>query len=125
MPTIHQPIPKWILIISALIALLEIIVSFTLLFSPEFLSDTVDLNARGIDYILYMWAARQFALGVIFAWATIKRSIPMLSLCYIFLVVIMIGDVLIGIYQKNNSMIISAVIMCLISIALIYRINKK
>jgi len=121
----QQSLPKWILIVSGLFALLEIGVSFSICFSPESVLETVDFSAKGVDYLAYMWASRQFALGFIFAFATFKRSAPMLTIAYIFFFVMFAGDLLIGISQKENSLIISAVVMCIISSALIFAINRK
>ncbi|NBA86028.1 hypothetical protein GVN16_09665 [Emticicia sp. CRIBPO] len=121
----QQSLPKWILIVSGLFALLEIGVSFSICFSPESVLETVDFSAKGVDYLAYMWASRQFALGFIFAFATFKRSAPMLTIAYVFFLVMFIGDLLIGISQKENSLIISAVVMCIISSALIFAINRK
>ena len=118
-------LPKWILIVSALFALMELMVSLSLCFSPQSVLETVDLNAKGVDYVIYMWAARQFALGFIFAFATFKKSTPMLTLAYIFFLVMFIGDLIIGILQKENSLIISALVMIVISSALIFAINKR
>ena len=87
--------------------------------------ETVDLNAKGVDYLIYMYAARQFALGFIFGFATYKKSIPMLLIAYIFFLVMFIGDFLIGISQQENSLIISAVVMCIIASTLIYILNKR
>jgi len=121
----QQSPPKWILIVSGLFALLEFWVSFSLCFSPQSVLDTVDLNAKGVDYVIYMWAGRQFALGFIFAFATLKKSIPMLTLAYVFFLVMFVGDFFVGISQKENTLIISAVVMCIISSALIFAINNK
>jgi hypothetical protein len=121
----QRSLPKWILIVSALFALMEIMVSASLCFSPQSVLETVDLSAKGVEYVVYMWAARQFALGFIFAFATAKRSAPMLTIAYIFFLVMFVGDLFIGILQKENSLIISAIIMCAISAALIFAINKK
>ncbi|MGZ8538042.1 MAG: hypothetical protein ACXWV9_07240, partial [Flavisolibacter sp.] len=87
--------------------------------------DRVDLNAKGVDYLIYMWAARQFALGFILGFATIKRSVPMLTIAYIFFLVMMVGDLIIGISHKNNSLIIGALVMCIISSAIIFAINRR
>ena len=95
-------LPKWILIVSALFALLELMVSLLLCFAPESVVETVDLNAKGVDYLIYMWAARQFALGFIFGFATFKKSIPMLTIAYIFFLVMFVGDFFVGISQKEN-----------------------
>ena len=100
-------------------------VSVSLCVSPQSVLETVDLNAKGVDYVIYMWAARQFALGFIFAFATFKRSIPMLTIAYIFFLVMFVGDFFIGISQKENPLIISALVMCIISSALLFAINKS
>jgi hypothetical protein len=121
----QNSLPKWILIVSGLFALLEIGVSISLCLSPESVLETVDLNAKGVDYLIYMWAARQFALGVIFGFATFKKSVPMLTLAYIFFLVMFVGDFFIGISQKENSLIISALVMCIVSAVLIFVINKR
>ena len=121
----QKTLPKWILIVSGLFALMEIGVSLSLFFSPQSVADKIDLNAKGVDFLMYMWATRQFALGFIFAFATIKKSSQMLTLAYIFFLVMFIGDLIVGVLLKDNSLIISAVVMCLIASALIYFINKK
>ena len=48
-------LPKWILIVSGLFSLLELMVSLLLCFSPQSVLETVDLNAKGVDYLIYMW----------------------------------------------------------------------
>ena len=121
----QNSIPNWILIVSGVLAFLELIVSIGLCISPKSVLETVDFTAKGVDYLIYMWAVRQFALGFILSFATIKRSIPMLTIAYIFFLVMMIGDLFIGISQKENSLIVSAFIMSIIISALIFAINKK
>jgi hypothetical protein len=118
-------LPKWILIVSGLFALMELGVSLYLCISPESMADNVDVNAKGVDMLIYMVAARQFALGVIIAVATYKRSVPMLTLAYIFLLVMFVGDLLLGIAKNNSSVIITAIVMCAISGALLYAIIKR
>ena len=121
----QKSLPTWILIVSGIIAVLELGVSISLCVSPQSVLDTVDLNAKGVDYVIYMWAARQFALGFIFAFATFKKSAPMLTITYIFFLVMYVGDFLIGISQKENSLIIGALVMCAVSSALIFAINRR
>ena len=121
----QKSLPKWILIVSGLIALLEIMVSIALFFSPESVLETVDLNAKGVNYLIQMWASRQFALGFIFAFAAFKRSIPMLTLAYIFFLIMFVGDFFTGISQKENSLILAALVMCVISSAMIFAINRR
>ena len=121
----QKSFPKWILIVSGLFALMEIGVSLILCFLPQSFAETVDLSAKGVYYLLYMWAARQFALGIIFAYSTIKKSVPMLKISYIFLLVMFIGDLIIGFLLKENSLIISAIVMCIISSVMLFEINKR
>lgn len=121
----QKSVPTWILIVSGLFAFMELMVSLALCFSPQSVLETVDLNAKGVDYVVYMWAARQFALGFIFAFATLKRSAPMLTLAYVFFLVMFVGDFFIGILQKENSLIISALVMCIISSALLFALHKR
>ncbi len=120
-----KSIPTWILVVSGLFALFEILVSFLICFSPQSVLESVDLTAKGVDYVMYMWAARQFALGFIFGFATFKKSIPMLTIAYIFFLVMFAGDLLIGISQKENSLIMSAIAMCIISSAMLFAINRR
>jgi uncharacterized membrane protein len=123
----EQPrsIPLWILIVSGLFAVMEILVSFLICFSPQSVLENVDLTAKGVDYLMYMWASRQFALGFIFALATFRKSIPMLTIAYVFFLVMFVGDLLIGISQEENSLIMSAIVMCIVSVAMLFAINKR
>lgn len=121
----QKSLPKWILIVSGLFALLGLMVSSSLCFSPQSVLHTVDLNAKGVDYLIYMWAARQFAVGFIFGFATLKKSIPMLTIAYIFFLVMNIGDFFIGISQHDSSLYIGALVMCIISSTMIFVIDKR
>ena len=121
----QRSLPNWILIVSGIFALMELMVSVALCVAPQTVVEKVDLHANGVEFIIYMWAARQFALGVIFAFATFKRSIPMLTIAYVFFLVMFIGDLVIGIVQRNNALIISSLVMCVISGVLLAAINRK
>jgi hypothetical protein len=125
MTEVQNSLPKWILIVSGFFALIEIMVSIALCLSPESVLETVDLKAKGVDYLIYMWATRQFALGFIFGFATLKKSIPMLTIAYLFFLIMFIGDFFIGVLQKENSLIISALVMCIISSGLLFFLNKR
>ena len=50
----QKSLPKWILIVSGLFALMELMVSVAICFSPQSVLETVDLNAKGVDYLIYM-----------------------------------------------------------------------
>ena len=125
MTVVQKSIPIWILIVSGFFSLMEIVVSIFMCISPQFMLENVDLSAKGVNYVIQMWAARQFALGVIFAFATFKKSVPMLTIAYIFFFVMFIGDFAIGILQKEYSFIFAPLSMCVISVATIGILNKK
>jgi len=125
MSEVKKTLPTWILVVSALFAIMEIMVSFAIYFSPLSVVETADLSANGVQFLFYMWSVRQFALGIILGFATIKRSIPMLTIAYIFLLVMFAGDGLTGVLQKDNSLIIAALVMCIISVAMLFGLNKK
>lgn len=124
-PEKQKKLPKWILIVSGLFACMEIMVSLSLFISPQLVIDRVDLNATGVDYLIYMWAARQLALGMIFGFATFKKSISMLTITYIFFLVMFLGDLFVGIVKKENPLIISAIVMSIVSGLLLFALNKK
>jgi hypothetical protein len=48
----QKSLPKWVLIVSGLFALLELMVSVSLCLSPQSVVDTVDLSAKGVYYII-------------------------------------------------------------------------
>src|SRR5690242_260461 len=96
-----KPLPTWILIVSGFFALMEIGVSIFMCVVPESVLENVDANAKGVHFLVYMWAARQFALGFIFGFATFKKSIPMLTIAYIFFLVMFVGDFFVGISQNE------------------------
>ncbi|MBK8500794.1 MAG: hypothetical protein IPL46_00540 [Saprospiraceae bacterium] len=77
-----------------------------------------------MDYLVYMWAARQFTVGFIFGFATVRKSTSMLTLAYIFFLVMNIADAIIGVSQKDNGLIIGAIVMCMFSLTMIYFISK-
>jgi hypothetical protein len=120
----QKPLPNWILIVSGFFAFMELMVSFLIFFSPQSVLELVDLSAKGVDYLFQVWATRQFALGFIFAFATFKKLAPMLTFAYIFFLVMFVGDFLIAILQQENSLMMSAIIMCIVSSVMLYFINK-
>lgn len=125
MKELNTRLPKWILVVSGIFALMELAVGLLLWFSPQSMAETIDLNAKGAGYLVQIWAVRQFALGVIFAYACWNRSAAMLKMAYLFFLVMFAGDLLIGLLQKENSLIISAALMCLVSAIMLYLTGMK
>ena len=125
MKNVNSKIPKWILLVSILFALLGFMVSSTLVFAPENAIKTVNFDAKGVNYLIQMWAVRQFTVGFIFLYSVLKKSKPMLNIAYIFFLVMNIGDIVVGFSQSDNSLIIGASVMSVVSIAMLYSINRK
>jgi hypothetical protein len=119
------PVPTWILVLSGLFALLGLAVSTSLILAPASVLPNVDIQANGADYLIKMWAARQFAVGFIFGYAVFKRSVSMLMLAWLFFLVMNIGDFFIGIGQQDASLYSGAAVMCVISSMMIYFIHQK
>ena len=117
-------LPKWILFVSGFFALMEITVGISLLVSPQSVIESIDFKAIGVDYLIYMWATRQIALGVIFGFSTLKRSRAMLTITYIFLLVMFIGDLCIGVLKNENGLLIGAIVMCVVSSLLLFKLNR-
>lgn len=121
----QQSLPKWILIVSSLFALMEILVSISMFIDPQTVMASADLTVSGVDYIINMWAVRQLALGIIFGYATFKKSVAMLTIAYIFFLVMFIGDGIIGFLHKDSSLITAALIMCAVSSVMLFAINRR
>ncbi len=49
----------------------------------------------------------------------------MLTIAYIFFFIMFAGDFIIGISQKENALIMSAVVMCIASSAMIFVLKRK
>jgi hypothetical protein len=124
MPQLQRLLPKWVLIVSGIFALLEMGAGITLAFAPQTIADKVDLTAKGVDFLISMWASRQFALGVIFVYATFKKSGQMLTVAYLFLLAMFICDLIIGIAQNNSGLITGGVVMGALAAFMLYRLNK-
>lgn len=118
-------LPLWLIIVSGMFAALEIMVSFSIWFTPETVVEVSTLKSNGVIFLTRMWAVRQFALGSIIGFATWKKSTPMLTLSYIFLLIMFLGDGLVGIVQKEQPLIMAAGLMCCISGAILFMLHKK
>jgi hypothetical protein len=120
-----KKISKWILIVTGLYALLTLIGAIALVFSPETVADSVDLTAKGVIYLIHIWAVRHFAMAFIFAFATFKKSVPMLSITYISLLVTSIGDIIVGVSENESSFFIPAIVAGLFASVMIFFVQKQ
>ena len=53
----QKALPKWILIVSGIFAVLELLVSIAICTAPASVLESVDFTAKGVTYLAYMWAA--------------------------------------------------------------------
>lgn len=118
-------LPFWIRIATGFFALMEIAVSLFIWFSPESVLENVDVKAKGVDYLFQLWAVRQFALGIILGVAGWKNTPAMLTISYLFFLIMFLGDMLIGSIQKETPLVFSALVMCLVSGAMLLTINRR
>lgn len=119
-----SPPATWLIVLTYLFAAMEIMVSFSIWSNPQAIIETLDATASGVGFLAKMWAVRQLALGAILAFAAFKKSRPMLSVAYLFVLIMFLGDLVIGIGEKQNPLILSAAIMALVAAGLLYLINK-
>ena len=121
----HTTAPTWLRIVGFVFAVLAFAVSSSLFLAPEQVLENTDLKANGVHYLIQMWAARQFALGCTFAFASMKKQTPLISLAFVFFLVMNIADFLIGISQKDNGLIIGSLVMCVIAGIILLLANKE
>ena len=117
-------IPKWITVISILIALLGVFVGASLYFSPATFIPNVDFSSTGVRYLASMWAARQITLGSILGFSVLRRSIPMLQLSLAAYSLMNIQDAVIGILQNDIGLIIGAFIFAVLPATMVFRLTK-
>jgi len=118
-------IPKWITILSSLIALLGLFVGASLYISPGTFMPEINFSLPGITYLTNMWAARQVAIGFIIGYSVIRQSGSMLSISLTAYSIMNIQDTAIGIAKQDQGLIIGASLFCILSAIMIFVLNKS
>jgi hypothetical protein len=95
----EKPIPRWITIVSALIAALGVFVGCSLYLSPGTFIPGIDFSTRGPAYLSQMWAARQIAIAAIIAYSLFQRAAPMLKISLIAYSLMNFQDAGIGFFR--------------------------
>jgi hypothetical protein len=121
----EKPIPIWITVVSGLIATLGAFVGCSLYLSPGTFIPGIDFSAPGIAYLAHMWAARQFAIAAIIAYALLRRSAPMLKISLIAYNLMNIQDAGIGIARGDSGLTIGATVAFLFSAAMIAALSMR
>lgn len=121
----NKKIPKWITVVSNLIALLGIFVGAALYVSPSSFIKNVDFSATGVSFLVSMWAARQLAIALIIGYSTFKKSAQMLKISLIAYVLMNLQDIAIGIFRNDHGLTIGASVFCVLGIAMIITLTVK
>ncbi len=118
-------IPKWINIVSIIIALLSLFVAISLYFFPEQVVKNADLMALGSLFLVKMWAARQLAIALIIGYSIFKKSIPMLQISLIAYLLMNLQDAIIGLLQNDLGLIAGATFFTFLSGVMVWRLSQK
>jgi hypothetical protein len=117
-------IPKWISIVSFLIALLALFVGCSLYLSPATFIEGIDFSSPNIKFLANMWAARQIAIGGVIAFSVLKKSSQMLMISLSAYCLMNIQDAIIGILKSDSGLAIGASFFCLLSASMILVLIK-
>lgn len=121
----NYSIPKWIVIVSALIAALGLFVGLSLYYSPGTFIENVDFSSQWTRYLTNMWAARQIAIVAIIGYSLFRRSHVMLKVSLIAYCLMNIQDALIGVSLSDSGLMIGATIACVLSGSMIWVLSKQ
>ncbi|MGZ3698693.1 MAG: hypothetical protein ACXVCH_11400 [Bdellovibrionota bacterium] len=120
----NNSIPKWILVVSALMCLLGIFVGCSLYFSPGAFIQDVDFSSSGTRYLAYMWGARQITLGSIIGYSALKRSVPMLQISLAAYSVMNVQDFVIGALRGDHGLMIGATVFAFGPAFMVFRLAR-
>jgi len=118
-------IPKWISIVSFLVALLALFVGASLYITPGTFLPGIDFSRLEIKNLTDMWAARQVAIGAIILYSVIRKSSSMLEVALIAYFLMTFQDIFIGVVHKDSGLIIGTSFFCLVSVAMLVTLFKK
>lgn len=121
----NKNIPKWITVVSTLLAILGIFVGASLYVSPGTFIKNVDFSAMGVSFLIGMWAARQMAIAAIIGYSTFKKSAQMLKISLIAYVLMNLQDIAIGISRNDYGLTIGASVFCALGITMIITLTVK
>jgi hypothetical protein len=118
-------IPRWVTVVSALIALLGLFVGGSLYFAPGAFVKGIDFSSQRILLLPQMWAARQIAIALIIGYSTVRQSVPMLTIALAAYCLMTFQDVFIGLGQTDSGVIIGSGVGCVLSASMIYVLSRS
>ncbi len=117
--------PKWLLIVSGLLAALGLFVGLSLYITPGTFIEDVDFSSIGSRYLASMWAARQIAIAAIIGFSVFKKSAVMLKISLSAYCLMNIQDVGIGIWIHDSGLAIGASVFSLISASMVVVLSRS
>lgn len=120
--------PRWIRVVSFLIALLGVFVACSLYLAPAPFLPGVDLAAEGALFLVAMWAARQLAIALALGFAAWRGSPVMLAIVLGIYCLMNIQDALIGVWRGDTGLLIGAAFFTVLSgsmVAMLWRSIQK
>ena len=121
----EKPIPRWITIVTGLIAALGLFVGSSLYLSPGTFIPGIDFSANGADYLARMWGARQIAIAGIIAYSLARQSPPMLRVSLIAYCLMNIQDAGIGLFKGDNGLLIGASAFSVLSGVIVFVLSRR
>jgi hypothetical protein len=117
-------IPRWISVVSALIALMGVFVGASLYVAPGAFVKGIDFSSQRLLMLPQMWAARQMAIALIIGYSTLKQSIPMLSIALAAYCAMTFQDIFIGLGQRDSGVVIGSAVGCVLSASMVYVLSR-
>lgn len=103
-----QPVARWILVVSFLIALLGLFVGGSLYVSPQTFIPNADFSSAGAHFLAQMWGARQVAIAGMLGFGVLRRSRAVIQTVLTLYAVMNVQDAAIGIAQADSGLALGA-----------------
>jgi hypothetical protein len=120
-----KPIPRWITVVSSLIALMGLFVGGSLYVAPGAFVKGIDFSSQRMLFLPQMWAARQIAIALIIGYSALKQSRPMLTVALAAYCLMTLQDVFIGLGQHDNGVVIGSGVACVLAATMIFMLSRR
>ena len=121
----ETPIPRWIVIVSALIAAMGVFVGCSLYLTPGTFIPGIDFSSNGAAYLAQMWGARQIALAGIIAYSLLRRSSFMLRVSLLAYCIMNIQDAGIGLFKGDIGLIAGASVATVLTGSIFFVLSRS
>ncbi|HMK39815.1 MAG TPA: hypothetical protein VK569_10765 [Bacteroidota bacterium] len=121
----ETPIPRWITVLSALIAAMGLFVGCSLYLTPGTFIPGIDFSSNGAGYLAQMWGARQIALAGIIAYSLLRRSSPMLRVSLLAYCIMNIQDAGIGLFKGDTGLLAGASVATILTGTIVFILARN